>query len=498
MIPWIIVGVLLIALVIGLIKSAGTWNWVPMVLLSLIFITAIFGVYHASKLYKARGAWIHRSEQNEILAEKAIEAADEVLYGPPDALAYGEESVLGTNGELNLLKIDQGRIWSGGEPAVNGQLITLTFPPDSSGVSLASQIRQDMHVYVFAEQGIDVGGKEMALPVRYVGTFQVQSVDVAANMATLKPLFVTSQSASEVATPTTTWSLHETMPRDSRSVFLEDLGMDIEERDITAYRNALRDRYLPAEMLGMDPASKEYEALLDQYAFDGLSMNVIQRWIDQQPDRINDLFDPDDIDRDVLLKFTSDSEPIAVDGTANPSEGRLGPGGLANDPGLHHGSDVTIRKDQEILLTKEYPLTGVNFPADAIVDYYRRPLRDYPYVLEELGRLSQRLREAIGDMKADIVVSDAIIADTTTQISHRTDLLAKLQSDLGMRQQELAILDQHRQQLESRLGESEQTIRTCYQQILELRKTLEPVEGLNDTSVRPIGEGLIGDARQGR
>jgi hypothetical protein len=486
MIPWIIIGVLLILLVFGLIRGARTWNWVPIVTLVLIFITAVFGLYLASQVYKARGAWIYRDEVNQELAEDADREFNEVLYGPANAIEYGDESLLGTNAELDILMTGQGRVWQGAQPSVAADAITLTFPAASPGLSDASQIRQDMQVYAFAEQSIDVDGETLTAPVRFLGTFQVQSVDAAANSVTLKPLFVTNTSAGEVATPTTTWTLFETMPADSRSVFLDAMETSPEDgasdgRDIDAYREALRSRFLPADLVGLDPESREYEALLDQYSFDGLSLNVIQQWIDSAPNRISELFDPEDAFRDVLLRFTGQSDPITVDGTANAvNEGIFDPQGRANDPSLHLNRDVTISQDEEVLIPKD---TGDDFEAETIVDYYRRPLRDYPFALQEMGNLAARLRRAIEDTKEDIAVSEQMIADTNAQIQHRNELIAKLQSDISNRTAEMAALNAHFDKLETQLGESEAAIKLYYEQILELRRAIEEGTGAaSDTS----------------
>jgi hypothetical protein len=276
-------------------------------------------------------------------------------------------------------------------------------------------------------------------------------------------------------------------------VFLDDLALT--SFDITAYRNALRDKYLPAEMVGLDPASEAYESLLDEYAFDGQSMNTIQQWIKSQTGRINDNFDPPLEFQDTLLKFNEKAE-FAVDGTGNPvSDGAFDQQGRANDPNLHLGKDVTVNKDQEVAISAEV-VTGYQRPdgsrepglsttasVEEIVNYYSRPLRDYPFSLQEFGDQAQQMQEAIDSLKADIAVNEAMIEDTQAQINYRDTLTVKLQSDISRREQELAAINAYHDQLAQEITSRQVQIRTYYEQIMELYNSGNQRKAMKNTGV---------------
>jgi hypothetical protein len=505
MIGWIIVGVLFIALVVGLIKSAQNWTWVTITALALIFITSVFGGITVSRTLKTRGAWILKDRLNQKLAEEAKASYLEVLNGDPDAISYPPDSHYGLNNKVNLMAIGQGRIWHSGQPVVEGDGIKITFSQTAADgtTGLAAQLKQDMTVYVFSDRSIPIGNEQVSVPVVYVGSYQVTSVDAAGNSAVARPLFITPLSKEEAATPTSSWTLFEKMPGDSRSVFLDEMGIEkYDETQITTYRNALRDKYLTAESVGLDPASKEYEALLDEYTFDGLPMNQIAQWIAAQPDRINENFDPPSMFRATKVNSTEKQE-FTVDGSANTvSSGPFDPQGKANDPALHLNRDAVIEKDQEhdVIISKDALIgftrvDGNQEPGlsgfEEIVDYYYRPLRDYPYSMQEYGEQSIRLNEAIVAINADIAITQEIIENTRAQIDRRADTILKLQSDIGQREKELALITEHGAGLETEVARRKNEIKTLYSQILELYNVLKSGSPDQETRIENSGDSTI-------
>lgn len=508
LIPILVFAVLAIVLVVTLYKSAANWSWVPIVALVLIFFTSIFAGIVASRTLKTRAAWLKKDLENERLATEALTQRDSALYGPADSIAWTDDSLLGKNHQLNLISIGEGRIWRNGQPTVQGDQIDVAFSPPADGsmaTSPASQLKQDMQVFAFAEQGATIDGTLVTVPVQFLGTYLVQSVNN--DVVTMRPLFVTNFSTAEAAAPTTSWTLFEKMPGDYPAAFSED--MEMAEFDISAFRDALRTKYLTAESVGLAPESKEYEALLDEFTFDGLSMNVIQNWIDTQQGRINDQFDPPDTDKNTLVRFTARSGAFEVDGSANPvTDGVFDPDGLANDPNLHIGSDVTFNQDDELLASTEYIEMGFDLadgnpqppmvdsePAEVIVQYYARPLRDYPFALKELNSQAKRMQEVIDEMKADIEVSQAMIESTANQISTRDALTAKLQSDISRRQQELSEVTAFGEQLEQEVARRQQQISTYYEQILELYNQLKNQPRMKDTRTAPGTPSIAADQR---
>lgn len=485
MLAWIIVGVLFIALIFALIKSAMTWTWIPITTVCLIFITAVLGGYALSYTFKSRSAWIRKADQNAELAEQASSRFNEVMFGPEDSIGYSPDSHQGLNGEVNLMQIGKGRIWEDGQPSNEDGSITVTFSKVGldGETTVASQMLTDMTVYAFANRSIDTGAESVSLPTWFLGSFSVSSIDSGSNSVTLKPLTIPSASTDEVAEPKSSWSLFERMPGDSRTAFLDDL--DLEEFSISAYRQALRDKYLTPEMVGLEPDSKEYEALLDEYSFDGLSIPEINAWIASQPNRINDNFDPLSVFRETELLF-NEKASFRVDGDGNPvTDGPFSQQGEANMADLKLNREAEIPKEQSVRIstdaarigydladgTNQPPMTS-QYDAESIVDYYSRPLRDYPYALQVLSELAADARQSIKESEKDVQITQAMIENTNTQLAHRSAVLNRLQQDIAQREQELQAVNALSARLEAELNEKRQTVQTYYEQILEMYGTI--------------------------
>ncbi|MGI9518085.1 MAG: hypothetical protein ACR2NP_13610 [Pirellulaceae bacterium] len=495
LIPMIVVAVLSIALIFFLVKSAPTWNWVQITFVALIFLTSIFACIVGARALKTRTAWMLQHENNLTMLTQQQSAFDEALYGPSDAVEYGEGSLRYVNSKLRLNQIGTGRFWTHASASGDNGQITLTFRAGEGQAPASGQIKQDMELHAFADGGADVEGTLRTVPVDYIGTYKVVSVDTTNNAITMEPVFVTNTGQAEAAEPTRSWSVFEQMPGDSRTAFTDHIGVDV---DMTAMRQALRDIYLPAEMLGMDPASEEYESLLDEYTFDGQTINAIETWIGQQTDRINDRFDPPDDQRKTRVVFRSKSEAFDVDAEGDVSrEGLFNLSGQAVSKPLHLGRDVEFPKDGELVVSKpvvdgydtaggrQPPLTATS-EAEAIEDYYVRPLRDYPFSLRELGELMRKTSDASADLDQDIQVSENMLAKTEAQINHRADVILKLQSDLTQLTRDLEIIGQLNEMRETQLQQCQDDIRTYYNQIQELYKQEnEPAEFLDTRAGQP-------------
>ena len=498
MLPWIVFGVLFIALIFTLVKSLTTWTWVPVVALVGICLTTVFGAFALSYTFKARTAWIRKDQQNRELLEKATARFNEAMYGAADAIEYGPESHEGLNSQVSLLEIGQGRIWQEGQAASENGNVRITF--SDTGIDgttgIAAQLNPDMTVFAFANRPVQVGGQARSLPIKFLGSFAITDVDAAGNSVVLKPRSVTADSVDEVNTPTSSWSLFERMPGDSRTAFVDDLGMTT--FDIDAYRKALREKYLTPEMVGLDPDSKEYEALLDEYSFDGLPMSKINTWISSQTNRINDNFDPPTVFRDTELLWKNKAK-FRVDGSGNPTtDGPFSEAGEANLSELQLGKEVELGKDQHIVVSADAARVGYKlsddstqqplteqYGAEEIVDYFRRALRDYPFALQRLGEQTTYTREAIEATKKGMTITESIIENTSVQLASGSDMMNKLQQDIARREQELAAISKLHDEVEARLAAERKAIRTYYEQIMEMYGVLKNGEKGKSTAVQP-------------
>lgn len=497
MIGWILVGIAFIALVFGLFKSARNWTWVPITATALIFLTAIFGGLGLSQAFKARRAWMDRAIENEKLVEQRIREYNLVRFGEEGALQYTPDSLEGVNHTLNLMTIGEGRIWYNCQPEVSGNTVTIKFGATAmdGATPLAAQLKPDMTLYIFADRAREIGGKQVMAPIEFVGSYVVKVVDAAANSATLEPMFVTNFSKNEAATPTTSWTLFERMPSDSRDAFKDALALA--DFNLAAYRQALAENYLKAEDLGMDPNSREYEALLDEYTFDLVPVTEIQNFIQNQPGRINEVFDTSrSINLLTQLRF-ADRQRFAVDGTGNvTTDGLFDRDGGANDPLLHLGGEATIARDGTAIISKDAavngytrvdgtrqdPLTGV----EAIVDYFTRTLRDYPHMLKETGKMKETLEKTIASVTTYNDNTLKILEYANEQRANRTSLLDKLQKDLNRRLEEEQIAKDFLAAQEKQIADKQQQIRQVYEQTLELYRQLQTKTGDKTTDRRSL------------
>jgi len=582
LIPILIFSVLAIALIFFLIKSAETWNWVPITMIALIFLTGIFAGIAASRSLKMRRAWKAQYLSNEIALDKAKSDWNLAIYGPNDTVAgYGDGSLRDASLKLQLAGIGNGRFWVNGTPVRSGEEFTVTYNLAEGQTSPTEQIVQDMRLFAFeaSDRVIDPGGD--APPAAFfVGSFKVVSVNQANNSLTLQPIFLTKffdtgslmrQLSAELSAAepnpdrvsrlyielgmelaeeakaefqpiwdnaresadmspvvawldnkstefeaTNTWDLFEKMPGDSRTAFMDHAGFEPFGDDnpatpekLAEWRNLLATVYLTPDVVGLDPESAEYEFLLDQYTFDGARVNNINQYINQNAGtRISDRFEMlDDSDNlYVKIRFTKGSESFTVDGTGRmETDGAFGINGAANDPDLKLNKTVELPKDSEINIPKgpaeignpisdseSGPSVSARNDAESLkVEYFKRPLRDYPLQLAEFRNLT---RKAINNRRAietDIEITNKIIQDAKDQDRVRSQMIADLRADTESMQAALNEINRLVDLRSAQLAQCKADIRTYYNQIIELYRASEPSPEFLDTRNEAPSGGLV-------
>ena len=573
-----IYGVLLILLIFFLVKSAATWNWIPITLCVLIFLTSIVAGIAASSVLKSRQAWKKLAQDNQATLARLEAETAVALLGPADTVSgYGEGSLRQVNSELRLTQIAKGRVWEGASPARNGEQITLKFT-ETDGKTPASQINQDMQLFAFeASDRVTVPGGGTPPAAEFIGSFKV--INTNGSEVTLEPVFTTKffhtgslmrQLSKELGgngdkektkqlyielemelagdlkreftsawdageksgdmsaviswlndkatgyEPSGQWTLFEKMPSDSRDAFREHAGLplfelaeDIDSAALAKYRALLAANYLPAELMGLAPDSTEYEELLDEYTFDQVKTNEITRFIDQNAaDRKSDRFVMMEEANNIVgeVKFNAKSEAFQVNGTGILSQdGRFDLMGGANDPDLKLETDVVFAKDSEVILPKLAALSGIDMgkgvkqPAitdsnDAEwlgVEYFLRPLRDYPYQLNELRNLTRKISDQRRAVEADIAVTQKMIEDTNEQKTFRSQLENDLQQDIESMKTALTEINRLYDARASQLEECRVDIRTYYNQIIEMYKEANDSDQFLDTSNQKSGNSLV-------
>ena len=201
---------------------------------------------------------------------------------------------------------------------------------------------QDIMLYVFADGIVE----DVQYPVTYVGNMRV--VSETPDTVVLEPMFIAN--AEEFETPSGTWTLFEKMPVDRNDAFRRAEEVDVNEEgfDISAFREALMTKYMPAGLFGMDPESEAYERLIDTYAFDGLTLGQIDKWIEaNRATRKNTRFEPELEEIFVRYKFNKKSRRnYQVDATGKlnlATDGMFTPQGYAVLEELHVGGDGTVK-----------------------------------------------------------------------------------------------------------------------------------------------------------
>jgi hypothetical protein len=507
-----IIGLVFIILIVFTVLSAKTWHWVNIVFVNLCFLAAVGAAAGMAQVFDMKYTQQKDFEASEKMLETNREAARLAVYGSPDAIGYARGSLRGIAHELNLANTGQGRVWSGGTIAAAGTNRTFQFPtarPDDPAEQVALK---DVILYAFADGMID----GQPYPQTYIGTVMVAAESPAS--VTLKSIFVAD--GKQWTQPTTTWSLFEKMPMDRHHTFkmgiiaeadsnpaasdaVKSLAESIRkgEMEIGPYREFLKARYLTPERMNLDPASPEYEALVDRYAFDGMSLGKIEKWIEANgANRINTRFQPPPEETFIEYRFKKNSKKthkVNADGSIDV-DGQFTQLGHAIDPALHAEKDVMFSEGDTVLVDQR-TATGYQRGTDLVPAFadqevdgsgntiieevdrvYFRQLRDYPYMLVDLETQARKFAKEAARIRAGVVVQEKAFADAEVQLAARTQVIAGLQQDQGNLNKDLSVIqalnenrDGEIEQLESKIASLKQSIEADYARIQQLTEAIE-------------------------
>ena len=405
MILYAILGLLFIASIVFAVMSRKDWHWLNLVLLVFVFMAGAAGMVAMAQTLHLRKTAVKKYTDAYNNAQNLEKQANEAIFGDPNSSEYGPDSLRGVAQQIKLLRIGRGRVFSGGTASNVDGNIRFEFPAELPSVDDQSLTLQDVELFAFA----DVVQEGVKLPVGFVGRFLVveqQPKFLVLERTDLLPNFQIYADPSA-----STWTLFERMPFDRHGVFREALKIeDVSDEDfnISEFRNVLATRFMPAQNFGLDPASAEYERILDEFCFDGLSLGKVENWVESQAaTRINKRFEPKLDEVFVTYKFEKTSGPYEVDDTSGKldTDGTFTILGLAVDPTLHlpDNKAVVFQKDDIVnidLRTAE----GYERPDGTIVKpfpqreqvsevgrFYSRKLTDYPF---EMGNIFSRSEKA--------------------------------------------------------------------------------------------------------
>lgn len=495
-----IIGLVFILLIVFTVMSRNTWHWVNIVFVNLTFLAGVGASIGLAQALQLRYKAMAELDSAEKQADQKTKEADLALFGDPNASTYSRDSLRGKTHELSLALTGRGRVWSGGTITADGENRVFQFAAARSKEEADKVKLENVLMYAFADG--NVAGQ--AYPQSYIGTVMVAAETPA--QVTLKPVFIAD--GQQWTEPATSWSLYEKMPLDRHDIFkdaivayvdankdtaaegLQTLAADIlkGEMKIGPYRQLLVTQYLPAEKLGFDPASVEYQKLIDQYAFDGFSIGDIKDWIEANPgSRVVQTFDPPPEEVFYRYRFKkASSQTYTVNSEAGTLEtdGPFTELGYAVDPLLHADGPVKFEEGDTVLVDQLSSQAFVQKETDATVEkideVYFRQLRDFPYMFSDLTLQTRKFMEETERVKATIVVQIKALEDAAAQREDRLRTIAGLQFDnSNLKNDTDAIqgLQNQREEeirtLTAQIASLKQQIQQNYQRVQELSRNIE-------------------------
>lgn len=497
MILFAILGLLFIAMIVFAVMSARKdWHWLNPVLLVFIFIAGSAAMIGMAQTLHLRRGVLKKIDRERIRAVKAEADRQEAIFGNISSAVYGPNSLRGLSQQVELLQLGRGRVWTGGKvkPADQGEL-RFEFPSEQPAVEDDDMSLQDIELYAFAD---DANGT----PVMFVGKFLVleqtptelflqQSIPIANWQERLNP-----QAPS--------WTLFERMPFDKhgiyrdlyRQLFPDDETMIGDNFDIGKFRQFLmvNENAFPAKKTGLDPASAEYERLIDEMTFDGLSKGEIDAWVDAAPNRVSARFEPTPAELFVRYKFNGNSkESYTVDDKTGKldTDGTFTIQGHAVDPLLQlspgeESRDVTFKKDDIVEIdlrtaegyqrpdgTTVPPFTEREPNVEEVDRIYRRKLVDFPYEMTKLYNRGFQSENDQQRLKSNNEVQDTTLEDLTRQQEERTREKVAYENDNNLLRNDLDRITAVRQQRDQQVSENARKIEMLEAKLDEIRRTIE-------------------------
>ncbi len=487
-----IIGLLFVLVVVFAVLASKTWHWVNIVFVVLIFITGVTASVGLSQSLALRRIDMNEAKRYEALAERLTEEANVALNGPMEVIGFGPDSLRGVAEELEREMYGRGRVWSSGVVTVNAENRVFKFPVargDDQQIPMNGIV-----VYAFADGTSEDG---LVYPFEYIGKFRV--VAEASEQVELEPLFVAA--TSRYSDITGSWSLFEKMPIDRRDAFKKSEGITDENFDIATYREIVTTK-LPANQLGFDlnnqEDAKSYEALIDRYAFDGLTLGEILNYIEAESDagrRISTDFEPSPEETFIEFKFDKKtSAEFEVDATANLKEDGNFSNGRATNPALQAGEKISFAKGDTVLIDQlsaegfqrdggiKVPAFTSAYPVSEINRYFFRQLKNYPFMLFNLQRQTAKMKSETERVKKGIETTDNAIADANKQTAIRDSDKNKLTTDLDNFQNDADVIAKLLQQRTAQLEEVEKRVKALRSEFDALYQSIHG----EVTSVEPI------------
>ena len=452
-----ILGFAFLLLVIFCVIARKTWGWVDITFTILSFIAGAAAIWGATQVYSLRSKDLAAVERHKKDLAKFTEEADRLINGDPSSVTYDPGSLRAVSGELTRELAGRGRVWSNGRVVANGENRVFSFVDPRPDV--VERPLLDVVVFAFLTSAIEGNN----YPAQYVGAVRVEAE--TANDLTLAPVAIAEP--GEFNRPSGQWTLFEKMPLDRRGSFkqaavallkdkpnnppqvtellenLEEVQEGTADLNISLFRELLTSNYLPADLIGLDADSREYEQLIDMYAFDGISLGKIQNWIDENSAGRKTLqFEPPPEEVFYLYKFnkkSSQAYPVDANGSVE-TDGLFTPLGLAVDQALHAGKEIEFEEGDKILVDQRtadgYQRNETTVPpfkdneAVTLEDrIFIRQVRDFPFEFADLRQQTEKMTAETLVVERNNEIQAKSLKDSQAQQAARDALTANLEQD---------------------------------------------------------------------
>lgn len=496
MILFAILGVLLIAMIVFAVMSARKdWHWLNPVLLVFIFIAGSAAMVGMAQTLHLRRGVISKIEKLRDRAVSQEKLRQELVFGDLNSAEYGPDSLRGRSQTLELLQLGRGRVWEGGTVSNTDGEIQFTFPAEQPAVEDENMSLANVEIFAFANN-------QQGTPVSFVGKFLVvEQTQTELFLAQSVPIANWQEFGQPQAA---TWTLFERMPFDKHGTYRElyrfqnpdnDLIVD-DKFDITRFRAYLTaaDSPLAANNIGMQPNTEQYEQLIDQIAFDGLSTGEIEAWVESAPNRISRRFEPDPTEVFIRYKFNGNStESYTVDDKNGKldTDGTFNIQGHAVDPLLQlspgeESREVTFRKDDFVeidLRTAEGyqrpdggqvpPFTEREPAVEEAGRFYRRKLVDFPYEMTKLYNRGSQTENEFARLQSNNLTQDTALADMRTQDQDRIREKIAYENDNKKLRNDQDRVNAFLQQRDQQVTDNARKIENLRARLEELRRSIE-------------------------
>ncbi len=496
-----IVLLLFIALIVFSVFSAKTWHWSNIVLVNLIFIAAIAASIGMSKAYNLRHKDMAELDRQNQARDRFEKEAQQALHGSPESILYDPDSLRYKAQQVRLSFTGRGRVWTNGQIEIDGDRRAFIFnqprPEGGQDAPVTPLALRDTELLLFADD--DVLGSPY--PTHYIG--RVVVVEESPERIVLSGVKTGGQSEivdqREWDNPTTTWTLFEKMPLDDHDTFKMAILARIEinkeeatpeelelaekirqqELDISTYRQLLENLYLPADLFNLSPDSREYEAIIDRFAFDGYSLGKIENWVEENAgNRKSQQFVP--ADDEVLIEYRFDAnsnDEYIVDSATGAvvTDGPFTALGLAVDQSLHQGAPIRFSTGDVVRIDQR---TADGMRGNEVITPFRtretvteidriyvRKLKDYPMLFNDISLRSQFMEMETARAEALAQRQQAALASTQQQETERNNIKIGMEQDIENLQQDVEVVDQL-------IASRSEQLQTMQQSILQIRLQL--------------------------